>query len=823
MALTLVLAATRLCAPGYRTRATVGQPEHSMESAAMSRAATVGGAAATSNPGADSKLDARHRYKLLEDCRELVLDRLADIVAGALDRMAEELTDEALSLEKSDRKRTLLDAVLLVRQQRRAIELNFRRVFGAIFERRMFARPEAMPPPASADVSSDDLQLVSDDVISEKMDIDRLISKARSRLDPDEVLGIRARLGALLEREWFEEANHPASPEAIFEALRAAIDEVAPSQEIGHEVRGTLLYAFEPYVTRNLNSIYSVVNTRLKSQHVLPKIRQRLQRESNGTGPGITALANGGGAARRGKGTGAASADRGDWPDGVAGGRRPRLDEDGSTAVTMSASSLVSLQQALARAAVDQADLRGDAARMLSDPGMFGVADLPLEPVRQSVLQSLTAVQHEAPGEGALVPSGLLPLLVDKVRDTGTPLDQMTVELVAVVFDHIYADKSLADAVKSQLMRLQVVAVKAALLDRSFFARRQHPMRQLVDRVTQLGADPDADLAVDAPLVNGLARIVDQLIDEFDQDLAAFLSAIEGIDRLRQEEVARRAELLAAPLACAEREEALALAREAARCELSVRCDDATPGFVRAFLLRWWTQVIARSRTEPQNGPDTVEDQSLRIAELLIWSVAPKHPEEIGRLAKLLPRLIRAVNEGGRLVDVPDGDRAAFMQELLAAHSAVIDRAKRWQHGQPDPRPATLRLRADGTVKFARSRIEQQVDPATVAAGESVLNSFSRGDRIELADDVGLKAIYKLAWISPARKLFILSRYPKDTLSISAAEFAALVFSERARRVEEPKAVDEAIGELTRESAVAPGSHGQVALQFGRPSAPTPR
>ena len=74
-----------------------------MESAAMSRAASVGSAAGTANHGADPKLDAKHRYKLLEDCRELVLDRLAAIVAGALDRMAEELTDEALSLEKSDR------------------------------------------------------------------------------------------------------------------------------------------------------------------------------------------------------------------------------------------------------------------------------------------------------------------------------------------------------------------------------------------------------------------------------------------------------------------------------------------------------------------------------------------------------------------------------------------------------------------------------------------------------------------------------------------------------------------------------------------------
>ena len=169
-----------------------------------------------------------------------------------------------------------------------------------------------------------------------------------------------------------------------------------------------------------------------------------------------------------------------------------------------------------------------------------------------------------------------------------------------------------------------------------------------------------------------------------------------------------------------------------------------------------------------------------------------------------LPRLIASLIDGARAVDMPDADREAFLQELLSAHGAVIDQAKRWQVGQPDPRSPAMRLRSDGTVRFARLSRDSASDPVTVAAGESVLGRFERGDHIELITDAGEPAVYKLAWISPARKLFILSRYPKDTLSLSAAQLAALVFNERARRIDGPRAVDDAIGVLARKAGDRP-------------------
>jgi hypothetical protein len=810
--------------------------------------------AGSSGPSDAPQLDSRHRFKLLEDCRELVLDKLSAVITKALEKMAEELTVEALKATRSDRQRALLDAVMLVREQRKSLEQNFRRYFGDIFERRLFATPESEARAKAPEVSMDELSLVSDQVISDKIDVDRLIQRARSRLDPDEVLGIRARLGALLERDWFEEANHPASPEAVYEALRIAVNELAPSPD----VRNALLAAFEPHVTSNLNSVYSSVNVRLLANQVLPKIRPRVGRpsgEARTRGAGSQPGQSGGHAAQAGF----------DEARAGGGGRASssalmELGQPGS--ITMSSTGMAALQQALMRAALGTPEGRGDAARMLSDPGMFGMADLPVDPVKPPLVESLTQVQKqigtdnryrsypaEAPDAarsadaqhghagdsdavGALMVMELLPLLLQKVKENGTPLDQMTVELVSVVFDYIYADKTLAEPVKHQLLRLQVVAVKAALLDRSFFARRQHPMRQLIDRITQLAADPDVDLAVDAPLVKGLSKVIDQLIAEFATDLSSFLSAIDRIDELHQQETARRSSAIAAQLKAAEREEAYSIALEDARNEIAVRLDHETPTFIREFLLRWWTPVIARSRLEaalarapePQAGPtpDTagaesaaeatktpqaIDEKALRVAEFLIWSVAPKHPEEISRLAALLPKLIRALSEGARAVEVPQDERSGFMQELLEAHAKVIEAAKQWQSGQPDPRPMTVRLRSDGSVRFARNRRERRREAETISVGETTLSAFERGDRVEVTDDTGVSSIYKLAWISPARKLFILSRYPKETLTFSATDLAALVSCAKARVVEGTATVDQAIGELTREGAAVMHTH----------------
>ncbi len=744
------------------------------------------------------------------------MGRLLEVIGQALNKMSDELTAEALKSMRSDHQQALLDAVMVIRENRLEIESRFRRNFTDVFERRLFALKEGR----SAPDAPAELELVSDDVMRDKLSVDRLIGKARKRLDPDEVLGIRARLGALLERDWFDESQHPASPEAVFEALKGALAELSPRPE----VKGALLDAFEPHVSSNLNAIYVVVNERLRSHHVLPKIRPQVQNMGSGNrrAPGESAdspsahpvplgagapvgaaghaghMAQGGHSAPGfgGAPLAAGHAFGGPGPAGAPGGSAQDHAAFGSV------DQMAALQIAMAQASKGQPGGRMHVARMLSDPTVFGVADIPVAPVEPPLVASLTQLQR---GPMALDAATLLPEIVQKVREQGSPLDQITVEIVSMVFDYIYTDRRLPDSIKQQLLRLQVVAVKAALLDRSFFARRQHPMRRLIDRISDLGADPDADLSPGSPLIEGLAAAVDRIIAEFDADLAVFDEAFAAIEALAERETERRAAHLEAIAREAAQQEAFTLAQEQARIELGQRLDKDSPAFMREFLYRWWTQAMARLRTghTDELAASGAWQAALRSAEYLIWSVAPKQSEDVARLATLLPKLIRALNQGLELVDIPEDERGRFFDELLRAHATEIEAAKkRFQNAEAARIPVSVKLQADGTVKFASSGAQRSLadESPTLSAADTLLQSLRRGQHIELDGDDGPHA-YKLAWISPARKLFILTRHPDQALTFQGGEFALLLQRDAARIIDEDSAVDRAIDSVTSDAS----------------------
>ena len=768
--------------------------------------------------GSAAPARSRRRFELLEECRELILQRLTEVVAQALGQVGDELTAEALRSTRPDRQQLLLDAVMLVREHRMEIEGRFRRSFADVFERRIFSTGAAgLEPGAKDGPSPEQLELMSDEAIDRKIDVDRLVGRASSRLDPDEVLGIRARLGALLEREWFDETRHPASPGAVFEALRDALAELSPRSD----VRVALLHAFEPHVSQHLNDIYASVNERLRANHVLPKIRPQVQTgqaasrrgaESghSGAAPGPDARA--GASAHDAGSVSGASRGAGDpagWHDGAAAA----VDGYGAFVDPMAA-----LHHAMTDATAGLPGARIHVARMLRDPATFGVADIPVAPVHGPLVASLTALQRDAfAGEGEALPSAL----AERVREQGSPLDRITVEIVSVVFDYIYADKRLPDAIKQQLLRLQVVAVKAALLDRSFFARRQHPMRRLIDRISDVGADPDADVSPGAPLIVGLTGVVDGIVESFDADLSVFDRALEAIDAHAREEGERRATRIEAVAREAAALEAFSIAQDAARAELDRRIERDSPAFVREFLERWWAEALARLRGSHEGeAADEAWEGGLRTADYLIWSVSPKRVEEIPRLAAVLPGLIRGLRQGLALTQIGPDAHAAFFDELLRAHTLEIAAAKQRAAqllASPEPVvPASLaaRSRADGPGRpepGPEPSVASAPAPRTATASDELLSGLARGQRLEIADEAGTR-VFKLAWISPARKLFILTRHPDESLTLQAPELAFMFQRDRARRVAEDSALDRAIGSVagdpTRPATDSPQAAG---------------
>jgi hypothetical protein len=709
---------------------------------------------------------------LLDECSGLIQERLNDVVAQALSRVTEDLTSEALRAKRYDHKLALLEAVMLVRENRLELEERFRDSFAAVYGRRL--NSDGSDSPATAHSNPDELSLVSEAQVADQLQRERLITSARASLDPQQVLGVRARLAALIDRDWFDETEHPVSPEAILEALRLMLRDVSPRPEI----QMALLGALGPYVARNLDGIYRSINDLLKSNHILPQIKQPFVSD----GP-----TNRGGS------------------DSSEGTPQPAVTESANSAVDASgidpswtAASIDRLQNALASAFSGRPGGLTQMAQILTNPAMLETERLPMQPVWAPLVDSLTALQKVAAGQADGVS---FPALTQQVRDQGAPIDLITVEIVGMVFDYIYNDRRLPDTIKQQLLRLQVVAVKAALLDRGFFARRHHPLRRLIDRISDVGADPDFDSASSSPMLTGFDQLLAEVIRTFQSDLQVFEDAIEKVDAIEREALARKADSHADTATVAARQEVEQLAVVDARSEIEQRLNKNVPSFVRDFLLDTWSGAMARARAEQGDAGDW--GLALKSAEYLIWSVLPKRRDDIPRLASILPGLIRDLNKGLDLIEFEPQTRAQFFDALMKTHTREIGAAKqRATQDEPDPLQVAISISPDGTVRFVPKEKPQSAVLPENDQIDALLDGLKRGSRIEIAAE-GESRVFKLAWVSPARTLFILSRHPDDSMTLQGSELASMLHRGLARVLSQASTLDRAITSVTAESFAA--------------------
>ena len=733
----------------------------------------------------------RKRYELLDECRELVSAKLSAALTDAVKSIGENLAAAATKSTEPKEQELLMEAVAVVRAQQIEIEKRFRKSFNAMFEKRLFAGRDGTagkPDPVEIDMSQ--LSLVSEDDVNSRLVVDKIVHRSKSRLNPDEVLGMRARLGALLDRDWFDEDQQPASAQDVLETLKTTLAELSPSPAVAT----ALLEAFEPYMTSNLNDAYNTVNQRLLAHHILPKIRQQVQRShSKVTRPDGTVVDA-----------------QNDAPNNAPSGNGANY-ADTLGSMFMTPQAFEGLMDGLSRG---MPMARQQATRMLTDESTFGVLDLPLPAVGEPLLDAIRHIQQLSMGAPA---AGRAQLgdLKEQVQDKGTALDKLTVDIVELVFDYVYSDHRLADPIKQQLLRLQVVAIKAALLDRSFFAKRQHPLRQILDQITELGCDPDVDPSADSELAKNVTTIVSKVVTDFDSDLVVFENALSELDSVVDKEEVRRAEWLTVKTAESEREEQRVVALDDYRRELAQRVDNTVPEFLREFLFRWWGPVLAQIRT--QETPVFDEAKGLNLAEMLLWSVSQKTAEEVPKLASLLPQLITGIIKGLGTVDCPAAEREAFFNDLLKIHTKAIDSAKQVALApRPigvviDPTAAvtkrTITMSQTGQVTFtpAPQTTENNAHNApTLSLKDAGIEIMFRGARLDIIEDSGDVQRYKLAWISPSKKLYLLSRYPHEPLSLSRNDFASWIESGKARLASDDSIVGKAIDSAANGSSLRP-------------------
>ncbi len=733
---------------------------------------------------------------LISQCRELARAKLRSIIAEALDKIENDLFSVAESSTSRNEQQVLFEAMTQVKKHRRDIASSFDGYFNEIFERRISARRgESLAH--SRGLPLGELTLLDDAALEENLVVSELARKTRDRLDPDQLLGIRARFGHLLSQDLLEDDTNPLSPEAVFEALKLACANIPGD----FAVKRSLLNAFQPYVAAGIAHMYADVNQSLISHHVLPRIKHTVKRAAD---IGVAATQNyaanqalvasqamnlaqlwGGTAGKAGAMSTSQALNAGQLLGGAAGGMGT------SQPIPLHMTSQLDLSALLAGVMSGPPAARAQVTRMLADPSRYALDAALTTPASPALMTSLSALQaNSIPLQGGF---DFAAAIGEQVRAQSHPLDQLTIELVTMVFDYILDDEAVPDTVKGEIARFQIVAVKAAILDRTFFARRQHPMRQLLDRIADVASDPEMATDEHSKLVTGLRGIADHVVHKFTDDLTIFTVALDTLEKIVEEHrEARQTELAPTTVELTHQEES-EIAHASALAEVKRRVVRGTHAFVRDFLYAWWSKSLVDAYVREREGDDSWTHR-LGVVDALVWSVSPLRTAEVQQLAAMLPTLMRNLLRGMNAVEMPATERHAFFNQLMQAHTSSITAAKvKAQSGlasseaaQADapsarePGPVSEPAVSDEPGSNSQPSMDDYYIHTAMALDRGAVVEFLEGEQPVRA---------KLSWVSPKQSILLFTSNLAGARQLAPKALADLLRERRARVVEVSEAL----------------------------------
>ena len=355
-------------------------------------------------------------------------------------------------------------------------------------------------------------------------------------------------------------------------------------------------------------------------------------------------------------------------------------------------------------------------------------------------------------------------------------LDATTIELVSMLFEFVFERRELRDEVKGVLGRLQIPMLKAAMVDRGFFSRKDHPARLLLNRLADVGLGWSPDNPQEAPLFLKITDVVGEICRSFVDDLSVFSSAQQDLDQfveLQELDAQPLLDARAAEAAIADRE--IAAAREAKSVVDSRVAAHALPEQVSQFVQETWRPHICGELIS--YGRDSREfAEAVAALDDLIWSVQPKlAPQDRHDLGQRIPGLVRRLRAG---VATQSTTGASFFDQLFDVHLGLLRGA------EPDYVELT--------------DLVEDAEPPPEDSFHDLVAQMQRGQWIEIESDTGGELRYsRLTWISPQRTSYLFTtRLGGKATLFSAADLAENFRTDQVRLLASEPLIDRALGDM---------------------------
>ena len=741
--------------------------------------------------------------QLMDECQRLTGLRMPEAFKEVLSQADDVLFKFANGADNSRRQNLFFDAMRELRLKRAEIETAFHSHLTATL--RESIEPARLGTRRAAANVDGELSLIGMDEVEEDLAITNFVSNAKNRC-ARELFAIEQRLAVLLKQPKLNDESNPISPLAIGRALRRACESL--SADI--EARITLYKLFDKIATPVLLQFYLELNQIFAQGGVLPQLtnttlgsaparRTRVVIESDGerveaTGEDMFSTLSqlmqnqpgrAGGGMGMGMGIGMGNGASG-VPSivnlangGTGGGGFPSLNFDQSNDF-LSVPALVDALTGFQRGATFGAE---------------GVA-----------LGSGDGVGTTTAGQGNV----LRGLRTSGAIGQMAPNHDLTLEIVSLLFDYILQDKSIPDALKALLGRLQIPVLKVAILEREVFSHKTHPARRLLDALARASVGWYEGLPQSDALYDKMEQSIERIVREFDDDVALFQEVLDDFIAFVEQEAGHADERAERSSRSLRTREQIVLAKMAVDEELRTRLKGFdVREFVQNFLLDYWRQLLIITHVEHGIDSDEWREQ-IKTVDELIWSVQPKtSPDDRKQLSARLSQMLKIIKRGMVALEMPNAECSKFLSMLASLHVVAIKNieetsiaARKLSHVADTPAPAPSKPAdvndpsSEEFIKRGLARlferkagepIELDIDfsafePATAeeapratfsddVTDETDIEQFVEqittmdlGDWMEFIDEDGNRVRGRFTWISPTTGRYLFTNRQGDMM-----------------------------------------------------------
>lgn len=703
-------------------------------------------------------------------CRLLVVKMLPPLITSLFEKLDDSLFELSEKSESDVQQASYFDAMRELRKERAHIEKQFKKKICIEYDRFWSHGPDNR----EADKQDNDglpavLSLLEEDALEEFLALTNLVSKGENRYQR-ELEALNERFSHIIDGAEVTHQSNPVSPYIISNQFHELLHPVL----VDLPVKLVIYKLFDKFVMHYMGSIYDELNLLLGKQGVLPKLTPKVRR--NPVAPAIR-------------------------KERHAQSAHPVTDQ--SADIETQAEVFNTIQSLLGQR---------DTGGMVALGAPISGATLPavetvelLNTLSSLQTTNITLVAHVQLGKGQ---QNLRQTLVNtlqmesngELNKTLSKADSDTIDAVSMLFRYILDDRNLPDPMKALIGRLQIPMLKIALADKSFFSKKVHPARQLLNSVARaaVGWSDDGDRSSQS-LYGVVEGMVKRILDEFEQDAGLFDQLNEEFSTFfaREERGAEVAEERTNQVVRGKEQLKIAkiLVSNIINSRLGVRRQ--VPEVVHTLLSDGWKDMLLLIHLR-QGVESDAWARGLEVMDTLLWSIEPKSESaERKELLTKIPNLLHALREGLTEISYDQHKMARQFKELQRCHilcmKGRMETVKmvatepvegmapgdRTQSPQSDHliRNTAEEIVLDSSISPHSREVDATIDlqPPQHDEFHDHVNAIKVGTWIEITED-NEKIRIKLSWKSNVTDTFIfVNRKGAKVKEMTAETFATML------------------------------------------------